>query len=261
MRETALDFYDSLAPHYHLLFGDWNESIERQARVLASLLASQGLDAPLKILDCACGIGTQALGFAMRGHRVTASDLSAEAVARARREAQDRQLDISFHISDMASLLEIAEDGFDVVAALDNALPHLTPIQLNHAVHAMGSKLRPGGWFLASMRDYDALILEKPTVQGPAYYGGQPERRIVHQLWDWIESRKYIVHLYITIHKGADWVTHHFASEYRCLERQELSSTLAMAGFKEIRWLMPAESGFYQPIVLAQKPPTRERRR
>jgi glycine/sarcosine N-methyltransferase len=261
MRETVLDFYDSLAPHYHLLFGDWNESIERQARVLASLLASRGLNAPLRILDCACGIGTQALGFAMRGHRVTASDLSAEAVARAKREAQDRQLDISFHISDMVSLAEIAEDYFDVVAALDNALAHLTPIQLNHAVRAMGSKLRPGGWFLASIRDYDALIVQKPTIQGPAYYGEQPERRIVHQLWDWIESAKYIVHLYITIHTGVDWVTHHFTSEYRCLKREELSSTLLTAGLTEIRWLMPAESGFYQPIVLAQKPQTPERRR
>jgi hypothetical protein len=41
MRETVLDFYDSLAPHYHLLFEDWNESIERRARVLAPLLASR----------------------------------------------------------------------------------------------------------------------------------------------------------------------------------------------------------------------------
>jgi glycine/sarcosine N-methyltransferase len=161
----------------------------------------------------------------------------------------------------MASLGEIAEDDFDLVAALDNALPHLTTIELNHAVQAMGSKLRPGGWFLAGIRDYDALILEKPTIQGPACYGEQPERRIIHQLWDWIGSATYIVHLYITIHTGAGWVSHHFTSQYRCLKREELSSTLATAGFRQIRWLMPVASGFYQPIVLAQKPQIPERRR
>ena len=37
-------------------------------------------EARLSILDVACGIGTQTLGLAALGHRVTASDLSAGAV-------------------------------------------------------------------------------------------------------------------------------------------------------------------------------------
>jgi hypothetical protein len=43
-------------------------------------------------------------------------------------------------------------------------------------------------------------------------------------------------------------------SEYRCLQRGELSRALATAGLEGIRWLMPGESGFYQPLVLARKP-------
>jgi tRNA/tmRNA/rRNA uracil-C5-methylase (TrmA/RlmC/RlmD family) len=35
------------------------------------------------VLDCACGIGTQALGLALRGHRVVGTDVSARAVVRA----------------------------------------------------------------------------------------------------------------------------------------------------------------------------------
>ena len=38
-----------------------------------------------------------------------------------------------------------------------------------------------------------------------------------------------------------------------CLLRAELSSALHDAGFGAVRWLMPAESGFYQPLVLATK--------
>jgi 2-polyprenyl-3-methyl-5-hydroxy-6-metoxy-1,4-benzoquinol methylase len=40
------------------------------------------------VLDVSCGIGTQTLGLAHRGILVTASDLSAGAISRARAEAQ-----------------------------------------------------------------------------------------------------------------------------------------------------------------------------
>jgi SAM-dependent methyltransferase len=252
MNDAIRGFYDPLAEHYHLIFEDWDASIERQANILNVLLASQLRDGPLKILDCACGIGTQALGFASRGHHVVASDLSPAAVARAKREAESRGLEISFHASDMTSLAEIEDRNFDVVAALDNALPHLAREQIAAAVCAMGSKLKPGGLLLASIRDYDALIEQRPTIQEPGFYGLAGARRIVHQVWDWIDEDRYAVHLYITVQTDEGWKAHHFVSEYRCLLRDELSTALAEAGLREIRWLMPGESGFYQPLVLAR---------
>src|SRR5258708_6093667 len=126
MNESILGLYDPLSDYYHLMFEDWDKSIERQAGSLNSLLEAQLGNGPFRILDCACGIGTQAIGLARYGHRVVASDLSSAAVARARREAESRGLDILFHVSDMTTLAEIPDTGFDVVAALDNALPHLS---------------------------------------------------------------------------------------------------------------------------------------
>jgi glycine/sarcosine N-methyltransferase len=255
MAERILNCYEPLADHYHLIFDDWDKAIERQARILNPLLAAQGCRAPSKVLDCACGIGTQALGFAIFGHRVVASDLSPAAVNRARREAESRRLDISFHVSDMTSLKEIAERDFDVVAALDNALPHLTAGQLVCAIKAVGSKLKPGGLFIASIRDYDTLNLQRPAILEPAFYGSEGNRRIVHQVWDWIDhAASYTFHLYITIQSDQVWTSHHFVSEYRALLRSEVSKVLESTGFQDVRWLMPAESGFYQPLVLARWP-------
>jgi hypothetical protein len=154
----------------------------------------------------------------------------------------------------MTSLKEIADRDFDVVAALDNALPHLTSDQLVCATKAVGSKLKPNGLFLASIRDYDALILQRPTMQQPAFYGTDGKRRIVHQVWDWIDEARYTLHLFITTQSDQAWTTHHFVSEYRALQRSELSKVLQSAGFQDVRWLMPAESGFYQPLVLARRP-------
>jgi glycine/sarcosine N-methyltransferase len=247
-----LDFYDSLATRYHLIFEDWDRAIDRQSKVLNHLMDVQPADRHLKILDCACGIGTQAIGLAKIGHRVTASDLSHAAVARARQEAEVRGLDISFHVSDMTSLSQIVESAFDVVAAMDNALPHLSSKQVQLALRAIGSKLAPNGRFVASIRDYDELLHQRPAMQQPAFYGDPGERRIVHQVWDWIDETRYIVHLYITQESNGTWTTHHIASEYRCILRSELSSELESAGFSNVRWLMPEESGYHQPIVLAR---------
>lgn len=252
MAENILEFYEALAEHYHLIFDDWDSAIERQARILGPLLASQTSVSPLKILDCACGIGTQAIGLAAMGHHVVASDLSRAEVERAQQEALSRSLNISFYASDMTSLLEVAENEFDVVVAMDNALPHLNVAQLGQAARAIASKLKPKGLFLASIRDYDKLILQRPTIQEPAFYGTDGNRRIVHQVWDWIDADRYAVHLYITTKSGEGWETHHFASEYRCLLREELSDVLRDAGFEVVHWLMPSESGFYQPVVLAR---------
>jgi SAM-dependent methyltransferase len=258
MSENVLGFYEELADFYHLIFDDWESAIERQAKILGNLLASQGVRGPLKILDCACGIGTQALGLARIGHQVVASDLSGAAVRRAEREALQRGLTIQFRVSDMTSLKEVAESGFDVAIAMDNALPHLSSGQLREAAVAIRWKLKPNGLFVASIRDWDALIVERPTIQKPAFCGAPGSRRIVHQVWDWAastaEDARYVLHVYITVESERGWKAHHFVSEYRCLLRGELSATLSDAGFEDIHWIMPRESGSYQPIVMARSP-------
>jgi len=261
MAETTLGFYEQLADFYHLIFEDWGLAIERQARVLGNLLATNTNGKPLRILDCACGIGTQAIGLAAMGHTVFASDLCEPAVRRARAEAERRGLDISFRVSDMTALNEIAASGFDAVVVMDNALPHLSEIQLGQAAVAIASKLKPGGLLVASIRDYDALVVTRPRMQEPAFYGPPGKRRIVHQVWDWTEKAsrdakianpEYVLHLYITEQSDHGWQTHHFVSQYRCLLRHELSVALVRAGFGDVNWLMPPQTGFYQPIVLAK---------
>ena len=257
MSKNVSDFYDQLADSYHLIFDDWDSAIHRQAKVLSTLLSKHYSGSSLKILDCACGIGTQSIGLAMMGHQVVASDLSSAAIHRAQHESLHRNLTIQFFVSDMTSLREIAETHFDAVIAMDNALPHLSPTQLQQAAVAIASRLKPNGLFLASIRDYDSLILEKPVMQNPAFYGPPGNRRIVHQVWDWTQNADdpgYTVHLYITTESQQGWKTRHFVSQYRCLLRHELSTVLSSAGFEDIQWLMPAESGSYQPIVLARWP-------
>src|SRR5689334_9406727 len=99
--------YDDLAAHFHLMFENWDASIARQAAVLGPLLEREGGRDSLRILDAACGIGTQAIGLALRGHHVTGSDLSALAAARAKVEAAARNLEIPTYTADLRDLCTV----------------------------------------------------------------------------------------------------------------------------------------------------------
>jgi glycine/sarcosine N-methyltransferase len=257
-RETKLRdfiefFYDDLAPYYHLIFADWNQSIAWQASILGPILErATGKSSP-RVLDCACGIGTQALGLAQRGHHVVGSDLSRSAIERANKEARQRQLSIDFHVADMTDLSCIQEAGFDAVLAADNALPHLlSNDQLHRALSGIAAKLTDDGVLLATLRDYDSLIVTRPTMQPPVFHEEKPGYRIVHQVWHW-EGDAYTLHHYLTFPTAQGWIAKHFVSRYRALRRAELNDALLASGFGDIEWLEPAESSFYQPIVLARK--------
>lgn len=155
MHETA-DFYSALAPVFHLVYPDWEASIERQASGLDTLIREQWGDASRKLLDVACGVGTQALGLAKLGYSVTASDIARTAVERARPEAEQRGLSIDFSVADMREVSSRQLRPFDVVIACDNAIPHLlSDADILAAFKQFFQCLRPGGGCVVSVRDYE----------------------------------------------------------------------------------------------------------
>jgi SAM-dependent methyltransferase len=255
MTNSVLDFYEQLSSNYHLIFADWQKSVLRQAMVLDRLIRSQMRQFPLTVLDCSCGIGTQAIGLAKRGYQVHATDLSPAAVNRAKEAAESFGVSLTFGVADLRTL-DIEIDGeFDVVISCDNALPHLlSNDDLHLAANKLWSKLKPNGLLLASIRDYDQAIQEKPRSTMPEVLDGTEQRRIIFQAWDWSdEGNIYQVHHFIVQEIEGSWQTQHYTTQYRALLRDELSEILENAGFTQINWLMPEESGYYQPIVIGRK--------
>lgn len=94
-------FYDERVPHYHLLFEDWETSIERQGALLDGIIRSEWGERVCSVRDVTCGMGTQAIGLAQRGYPVEASDLSLQAIERAKEETDKRGLTIHYTVSDM----------------------------------------------------------------------------------------------------------------------------------------------------------------
>ncbi|MTJ79672.1 MAG: class I SAM-dependent methyltransferase [Telmatospirillum sp.] len=253
----AMTFYDDMAEHYHLIFEDWEASMRRQGATIASLLPPPDRVGP--ILDCACGIGTQSLALAERGFQVEASDLSGAEVTRARREARDRNLPVQVRVDDMRTLEMAPVNHYGAVLCMDNALPHLdSDADIGMALRAMGARLRSGGHLLLSLRDYGPLIRERPKAMTPSFFTDAGGRRIVFQVWDWLDDRRYAVHLYISrqdISNGAggQWRDHHFVGHYRAIPVDEMSALAVSAGLTDVRVLFPSQTGFYQPVITARR--------
>jgi glycine/sarcosine N-methyltransferase len=253
MEAEARDFYDALAGDYHLIFEDWDASILRQGALIHSLLGGY----PQRVLDVACGMGTQAIGLARLGHAVVARDLSPALVNRAMVEAHRLRAPVNISVGDMRISVATDASAFDAVIAFDNALPHLeTNAELTSALKAAHAALQPGGRLFASIRDYDALAQKKPSFEPPRRLGSGADERVVLQLWDWDQDgRGYQLQHILLVRDGeGGWQARTAKGHYRALPRRELDEAAASVGFSDAHWCEPEVSGFYQPIFIATKP-------
>ena len=245
-------FYDHLASHYDKLFLDWQAATREQAEILDRLFLCQGFDKSASVLDCACGIGTQAIGLAALGYAVTGSDISDGELSEARARSQKNNVSIRFEHADFCALSDTFSEQFDIVIAMDNALPHmLTSHALGSAVKSITNQIADGGMFVASIRDYDALLAAKPPYSPPYIHKTAGGQRVSFQTWNW-EGDNYRLIQYIIDDEDALQVSK-FECDYRATRREELTSLLIANGCKDVVWLFPEETHFYQPIVVARK--------
>lgn len=245
-------FYNNLSTQYDKLFLDWQSTTHEQALILNKLFQDNGFDNTANILDCACGIGTQSIGLAALGYNVTASDISDGEIAEAEKRATKNNVKICFKQADFCALSETFAEKFDIVIAMDNALPHmLTSSALAAAIKSIVNQVTPGGMFVASIRDYDSLLTEKPPYSPPYIHKTGNGQRVSFQTWVW-NGEHYKLTQYIIDDEETLQVSK-FECEYRATRREEMTKLLLSYGCSEVVWKFPDETGFYQPIVVAKK--------
>lgn len=223
------------------------------------------------MLDCSCGIGTQAIGLASHGHHVTGTDLSPRAVARATREAVSRGVRLDTAAADMRRL-PFRDGRFDTVVCADNSLPHLlTERDVRTALAETRRVLRPGGLLLVSTRPYDELLRDRPASTPPQVHphpdpsdgadgaGGadgtdRGERTVTFQLWHWHEDGEHydLEHFQLLPADAGEWRVRVRRTTYRALGRDRLTALAAEAGFVDLAWRTPQETGFFQQLLVAR---------
>jgi len=250
--DIVQSFYDNMASQYDKLFSDWQASTQEQALILDRIFRENGFDKSANILDCACGIGTQAIGLASIGYSVTASDISDREITEAKDRAAKNHVEIRFEHADFCALSKTFSERFDIVICMDNALPHmLTKKALDAAIGSITDRISEGGMLVASIRDYDALLAEKPPYSPPYIYKTDKGQRVSFQTWVW-NNENYKLTQYI-IEDEENLRISKFDCEYRATRREELTNLLIANGCSKVVWKFPEETGFYQPIVIAVK--------
>lgn len=246
-----LDFYDDFANMYHLIFEDWDASIERQGEQLSRIIKSNWANASL-LLDVSCGIGTQSLALAKRGYQVTASDLSSNSVERAKNEAKARDLNISFSVCDMKEAFTRHGGNFDVVLSCDNSVPHLLSDEdILAAFQQMYLCIKPGGGCLITVRDYEAEARGTNIIKPYGQRMIDNKRYIGLQVWDFEGEQYHLTMFFIEEELDSRKVhTHVFRTHYYAVTTNNLLSLMEQAGFVNVKRL---DNMFYQPVLIGTK--------
>lgn len=234
---SVVEFYDGFALDYHLVYGgNWDSAVERQGAALDRLIRDR-LPSAKDVLDCSCGIGTQAIGLARLGYSVCATDISVCEIDRAQAEAERLGASVAFGVADFRDLSGVTGD-FDVVISCDNAIPHLLEeADVVKALQEMRAKLRPGGLLVVTMRDFDQALLDRPAMAPPIVVAGPP-RQVVVRLHDWDAHRPlYTVRYIVLTEKEDDWAVVEHKTSYRAITRKELARAASASGFSNVTWL------------------------
>jgi SAM-dependent methyltransferase len=251
MNKKVCSFYDQLTPFYHLIYPDWEKSVNGQGQQLHEIITQVWGANCQTILDVACGIGTQSLGLSSLGYHVTASDISKEEIARGKLEASKRSLKINFSVADMRKSHVHHQKQFDLVIACDNAIPHLlNDQQILTALQQFYACTKPGGGCLLSVRDYET---EEKTGITTKCYGTRQENGITYlimQKWEF-SGDIYDLSIYFIEDNGTNECrTHVMRSQYYAVGITKLLALMQEAGFTKLQRL---DNAFFQPVLIGTK--------
>jgi SAM-dependent methyltransferase len=246
-------FYDQLAPYYKYIYQDWEASVTRQARILDEVIREYSELSTKTLLDASCGIGTQCIGLARLGYQVSASDLSAGEIEKAKMEAINSGLSIDIRVADMRKVSEVFPGPFDVVISCDNSIPHLlSDNDILVAFKQFYQCTKEGGLCLVSVRDYAQMEHHDGKKMFPRTVhpieGGQ---LIMFDIWDFKQDQ-YEITTFIIEDKGDSHADTHIlhGGRYYCVGISTLEKLFVEAGFRIVKTLLDR---FFQPLIVAFK--------
>jgi len=150
------DSYDTLATVYDWIVPESLVSPEGSATAFLPYL--EELRPGARVLDCAAGTGPLAVGLALQGFDVAATDASAGMLARARALAEARGVDLDARECLWEDLGDQRFAPFDAVLCVGNSLAHAPGGEARRAaLQAMGAVLRPGGLLVLTSRNFELL--------------------------------------------------------------------------------------------------------
>jgi SAM-dependent methyltransferase len=245
-------FYDQLSPYYKYIFKDWDASVDRHAAILDEIIREYFGENVRSILDAACGVGTQTIGLAQKGYRLTASDISEGEIETARLEAARRKLDVAFYTADMRNLQGSFEKKFDLVIACDNAVPHLlNDDDILQAFKQFFQITSDSGGCIISVRDYELLERGGRRLFPRQAHDTPDGKIVVFDCWEF-DGDYYDITMYIVEDTGQPLAktTVIRGGRYYCVSISKLEQLMWDAGFSKVITL---KERYFQPLIIGLK--------
>ncbi|WP_170223003.1 class I SAM-dependent methyltransferase [Nonomuraea turkmeniaca] len=162
------DYYRDLAADYHWIFPDeivdfpgviGGTSHDNRELIEATVSA---LPSGARVLDCACGIGTDAMALAHAGFQVTATDAGPGMVDEARRRLP---AEVEVRVARWEELPAAVTGPYELVVCLGNSLVHAGSHQeMVSALSSMRQVLSPTGMLIVDSRNWELLYRERPRI-------------------------------------------------------------------------------------------------
>ncbi|MGP3962089.1 class I SAM-dependent methyltransferase [Nonomuraea sp. 3N208] len=115
-----------------------------------------------RVLDCACGIGTDAMVLAHAGFQVTATDAGPAMVAEARRRLP---AEVEVLVARWEHLPAVVTGTYELILCLGNSLVHAGSHKaMVSALSAMHQMLAPNGMLIVDSRNWELLYRERPRI-------------------------------------------------------------------------------------------------
>ncbi|MEM6805386.1 MAG: methyltransferase domain-containing protein [Bacteroidota bacterium] len=149
---SAKEHYDEhLGAFYEWMAGDFAPQQKTQEDYFRSL--DLGEVAGKLALDLEAAHGLQTISLLNMGYEVKAVDFNRTLLDSLEQKARGRKLTIIE--SDILSFLDHQVPAFDLILCMGDTLPHLESFEdLDHMIRKVYSRLRKGGSFVLSFRDY-----------------------------------------------------------------------------------------------------------
>jgi len=220
------DIYEKFAYDYDE-FGAIEDYLSNEKEFFVKLFERHSVRS---VLDCACGTGQHLCMLSRSGYDVSGSDYSEAMLDVARKNLEERGLDIPLCRCDFRYLEQKHTGVFDAVICLSTALPHLhTDDDLILALKSMRNRLNPDG----------ILVL----TQGMTHYSlSLPPIEVIVNRSDF--SRVFVkesdgkfqtISVLDLFHSGSRMESNQYDIVYRIILDDDYKRLLTEAGYKNIQ--------------------------
>jgi SAM-dependent methyltransferase len=227
--------YDTLAAVYDWLVPEPLLTPAGSAAAFAPYL--EHLPPGARLLDCACGTGTLAVGLAARGFAVAASDASPAMVERTRALAAEHGVALRADVCAWEDLGAQGHEPFDAVLCVGNSLTHAAGGEARRAaLRAMAGVLRDDGVLVVTSRNWELVRAGGSGLRVDDRLTERDGRRgLVIHVWtlagDWEAEHRLDVAVALIGDDGAV-TTHAERLRFWPFRHETLDADLRAAGFE-----------------------------